>query len=82
MKPLTGVRIFTREEATKAAGEDPDYISRALFDAIVKGAFPQWDVFAQIMPPQEAETYKVNNFDPRRSSPRLTSPSSRLGGLR
>ena len=64
MKPRAGIKNFTREEATTIAGMDPDYTSRALFEAIENGEVPQWDVFAQIIPPQEAETYKVNIFDP------------------
>ena len=36
MKPESGVRTFTRKQATQKAGEDPDYMSRSLFDVIEK----------------------------------------------
>ena len=50
-KPESGVKTFTREEATRKAGEDPDYMSRSLFDQIELGAirpeaFPKWTVYA------------------------------------
>src|SRR5271155_5062365 len=64
MKPKAGVKNFTGEEATKLAGEDPDYTSRVLCNDIATGNFPSWHVFAQIMPPHDAEIYKVNIFDP------------------
>ncbi|MCJ1287164.1 hypothetical protein MMC26_006512 [Xylographa opegraphella] len=64
MKPKAGVANFTREEATRIAGEDPDFMSRSLFNAIAAKDFPVWDVYVQIIPPQEAQTYKVNIFDP------------------
>lgn len=68
LKPKDGVKNFTREEATKVAGEDPDFLSRSLYDAIENGKktknFPEWNVYAQIMRPDQAETYHTNVFDP------------------
>jgi catalase len=34
MKTQQGVKNFTREEATRIAGEDPDYMIRDMFEAI------------------------------------------------
>jgi catalase len=79
MKPCAGVKNFFRKEATKIAGEDPDYHSRALFDAIAKGDFPQWGVYAQIIPPYEAETYTINIFDPTIMISQKDYPSSHSG---
>jgi catalase len=67
MKSCAGVKIFFRKEATKFAGEDPDYHCRVLSDTIAKGDLPQWDVYAQIIPLREAETYKINIFDPTKA---------------
>ena len=64
MKPKAGVSNFTREEATQKAGEDPDWMSRQLFNAIEAKDFPQWDVYAQIIPWQDVASLKVNIFDP------------------
>ena len=51
MKPKSDVTTFTRKEATKKAGEDPDYMSRSLFDDIESKKFPKWTVSAQIIEP-------------------------------
>ena len=71
LKPVLGVKNFTREQATCEAGQDPDFHSRSLWQAIEDAKagkpgcqFPAWDVFAQIIPPVEAEKYPVNIFDP------------------
>ncbi len=85
MKPKDGVETFTREEATKKAGEDPDWMSRSLFDAIEAGnPFPQWDVFAQVISPALAETLSlkgVNIFDPTKVIPHSDCPLMRFGKI-
>ena len=60
---LQGVKNLTIEEADRLAGEDPDYATRDLFNAIEKGDFPKWQVCVQVMPEVEAASYKVNPFD-------------------
>src|SRR6476661_7482637 len=47
-KTKQGIKNFTRQEATKLAGEDPDYAQRDLFKAIESGDFPKWRVCVQI----------------------------------
>lgn len=58
-----GVKNLTNEEAGKLAGEDADYHRRDLFDAIEAGDFPSWTLKVQVMPYEDAKTYKVNPFD-------------------
>jgi catalase len=62
-KSRLGVVPMSAEEAEKLAGSDADYYRRDLFDAIERGDFPTWDVFVQIMPYAEAQTYRFNPFD-------------------
>jgi catalase len=38
-----------------------------LYEAIEKGNFPSWTVYAQVIPPLEAETYHTNIFDATRT---------------
>lgn len=58
-----GVHSFTNAEADAMAGEDSDWHRRDLFDAIAEGNHPQWDLFVQVMPYEEAKTYRFNPFD-------------------
>ena len=45
------------------AGEDPDYSTRDLWQAIIDKDFPEWKLSVQIMPENEAETYHWHPFD-------------------
>lgn len=58
-----GIKNLTNEEATRLAGEDPDYATRDLFESIDKGEFPSWTAYVQIMRPEEADNYKFDPFD-------------------
>jgi catalase len=43
--------------------EGADYHRRDLFEAIKRGDYPSWTLKVQIMPFEEAETYRFNPFD-------------------
>jgi catalase len=58
-----GIENFSADEATRLAGDDPDWATRDLFDNIEQGNFPRWNVYVQIMPELEAEHYRWNPFD-------------------
>ncbi|WP_137121055.1 catalase [Segeticoccus rhizosphaerae] len=58
-----GVDFLTQEEADRLAGEDGDYHTRDLYQAIERGEHPSWTLHMQIMPFEEAATYRFNPFD-------------------
>lgn len=62
-KSTLGNKTFTDEEAVKMAGENPNNATEDLFNAIDSGDYPEWDVFVQIMTPEEAEEYEFDPFD-------------------
>jgi catalase len=62
-KTKQGIKNFTRAEAVKLAGEDPDYSQRDLFKAIDGGDFPKWRVCVQLMTEAQAAKFKYNPFD-------------------
>ncbi|MGV8896750.1 MAG: catalase [Rhodoglobus sp.] len=62
-KSRQGVERMSAEEGEKLAGSDADYYRRDLHNAIETGDFPTWDVFVQIMPYEDAKTYRFNPFD-------------------
>ncbi|CAG8902110.1 unnamed protein product [Penicillium egyptiacum] len=63
IKTQQGIQNFSREEAAKVAGENPDYMIQDMFDAIERGDYPVWNIYVQLMSPEEAEKYEVNIFD-------------------
>lgn len=62
-KTEQGIENLTAEEAAKIAGVDPDYATRDLFEAIESGNYPAWRLYVQIMPLEDAKTYRFDPFD-------------------
>jgi catalase len=62
-KSEQGVKNMAPELAGKLAGDNPDYHTEDLFHAIDKGDFPAWRLHVQIMPFEDAETYRFDPFD-------------------
>lgn len=58
-----GVKGMSVEVAEQLAGQNPDYHTEDLFNAIEKGDFPAWRLYVQIMPLEEAKTYRYDPFD-------------------
>lgn len=63
VKTQQGIQNFTAADALRVAGEDPDYSSRDLSEAIERGDFPRWTLSVQIMPEYAADTYRIHPFD-------------------
>lgn len=62
-KTRQGWEYYSDEEAAAITGANADSSRSDLWDAIERGDFPIWDVYVQIMPFDEAETYRWNPFD-------------------
>lgn len=62
-KTEQGVKNLSPDVAAKLAGENPDYHTEDLFNAIEKGDFPSWKLYVQIMPLEDADTYHFDPFD-------------------
>jgi catalase len=62
-KTEQGVKNMAPDVAAKLAGENPDYHTEDLFNAIEKGDFPKWKLYVQIMPLEDANTYRFDPFD-------------------
>ncbi|OEH92079.1 catalase KatA [Bacillus solimangrovi] len=62
-KTEQGIKNLTSDVAAKLAGENPDYHTEELFNAIESGDHPEWKVYVQIMPEEDANTYRFDPFD-------------------
>ena len=62
-KTNQGIEFLTQAEADELAGTDGDYHRRDLWEAIEGGDHPSWSLKMQIMPFEEAKTYRFNPFD-------------------
>ncbi|UVI33552.1 catalase KatA [Paenibacillus spongiae] len=62
-KTEQGIRNLTEEVGRQLAGENPDHHTEDLFHAINNGDFPAWKLYVQIMPLEDADTYRFDPFD-------------------
>jgi catalase len=80
-KTVQGVENFDLEEAAAVAGEDPDFHRRDLFDAIAAGNAPEWRLEMQIMPFEDAASYRFNPFDLTKVWPHSDYPPITIGRM-
>ncbi|KAL9103751.1 MAG: hypothetical protein Q9163_001210 [Psora crenata] len=78
-----GQKQLTDTEATRLAGEDPDYSKRQLWDLIEDGQEVAWKANVQIMQPEEADPDKLgfDPFDVTKVWPRGQFPMHEFGRL-
>jgi catalase len=74
-----GVKNITNAEAVQIAGVDTDYYLRDLYEAIERGDTPKWTVLVQIMPYEDAKTYRYNPFDLTKIWPHADYPLIKVG---
>ncbi|KAJ2904288.1 hypothetical protein MKZ38_008347 [Zalerion maritima] len=86
MKPVLGIATFDAHQAQEKAGADAEFHSRELFEAIEKAQsnpdefpFPEWEVFAQIVTPEDLLTLSVNIFDATKTIPQSEVPLQKFG---
>ncbi|HEV3211983.1 MAG TPA: catalase [Acidimicrobiales bacterium] len=80
-KTNQGVDYLTQADADRIAGEDADYHQRDLYEAIERGDFPSWSLKMQIMPFDDAKTYRFNPFDLTKVWPHADYPLIDVGTL-
>jgi catalase len=76
-----GIEYFTQAEADQMAGKDTDYHQRDLYEAIKRGEYPSWSLKVQVMPFEEAKTYRFNPFDLTKVWPHADYPLHEVGKL-
>jgi catalase len=79
--PEQGVKTMSSADAKKLAGEQPDYHSSDMWDAIERGEHPVWTFSVQVMTPEEAEQYHINIFDTTKVWPHGDYPLRPLGKM-
>lgn len=50
--------MTTRSQQSYPVGNNPDWLTQDLFDTIESGDFPSWALYAQVLTPKQAETFK------------------------
>jgi catalase len=76
-----GIETFTQDEADQMAAMDTDYHQRDLFEHVAAGEYPSWTLKMQIMPFEEAATYRFNPFDLTKVWPHGDYPLHEVGRM-
>jgi catalase len=76
-----GVEFFTQHEADQMAAVDTDYHMRDLFEHIRDGDYPSWTLYVQVMPFDDAKTYRFNPFDLTKVWPHGDYPLIEVGRM-
>ena len=76
-----GVEFWTQAEGDRLAGTDPDYHTKDLYEAIERGDHPAWTLKMQIMPFEDAKTYRFNPFDLTKVWPHGDYPLIEVGTM-
>jgi catalase len=74
-----GIQNLTDEEAQALVGADRESNQRDLFESIERGEFPRWTLYVQIMPENEAGSYRINPFDLTKVWPKKDYPLIEVG---
>jgi catalase len=80
-KTEQGIQNLTRQEAERMKGLDPDHATRDLYQAIERGEYPAWKVYAQIMTPEQVEKYRFDSFDITKVWPHGDAPLNPVGRM-
>ncbi|MHB1597973.1 MAG: catalase [Acidimicrobiales bacterium] len=76
-----GIESFTDAEAKQVAAEDPDAHLRDLHESIARGDHPSWTLKVQVMPFEDATSYRFNPFDLTKVWPHGDYPLVTVGRL-
>ncbi|MBB3050054.1 catalase [Prauserella isguenensis] len=76
-----GIECFTQHEADQMAAADTDYHTRDLFEHIAAGDHPSWTLYVQIMPYEDAKTFRFNPFDLTKVWPHGDYPLIEVGRM-
>lgn len=80
-KTNQGIKNLSAARAGELAGEDPDYSTRDLYNAIAEGNYPSWTVYLQVMTFSEAEKHRWNPFDVTKVWPHSDFPLVPVGRM-
>lgn len=60
-EPLQGIKNLTTAQAQEIQGKNFNHATQDLYEAIEKGAYPEWELFVQLMPDHD---HPELDFDP------------------
>ncbi|WP_425458213.1 catalase [Collimonas rhizosphaerae] len=78
-KSQQGVKNLTRAEAAKVQGEDFNNLTDDLYAAIKRGEFPKWDLYVQVVKPEDLGKFAFDALDATKIWPGIAE--TRIGTM-
>jgi len=79
--PVAGTHSLVWDEAVKISGADSDFHRRDLWEAIEAGAFPEWELGAQIFTEEQATAFSFDVLDATKIVPEELVPVTPIGRM-
>jgi catalase len=80
-RPTIGSASVIWDEAVKINGADPDFHRRDLYEAIAKGAFPEWEFGVQAFDEEQAASFDFDILDATKIIPEEVIPIEVVGRM-
>ncbi|WP_281291158.1 catalase HPII [Paraburkholderia panacisoli] len=80
-RPVLGSYSLLWDEAQKLAGKDPDFHRRDLWEAIERGAFPEFELGVQIIEEEDEHKFDFDLLDPTKLIPEERVPVKIIGKM-
>jgi len=80
-KPALGTHALVWDEAQKLSGKDPDYHRRDLYDAIDTGAFPEYELYVQMINEEDEDKFDFDVLDATKIWPEEFIPPVKIGRM-
>ncbi len=78
-KTQQGIKNFSDADAARMTGEDPDFSTQDVIQAINRGENPKWTLFVQVMSEKDADTCRIHPFDLTKVWPHADYPLQEVG---
>ena len=79
--PVLGTHSLQWDEAQKIQGKDPDFNRRDLWEAIEKGAFPEYELGVQLVPEVDEHRFDFDLLDATKIIPEEEVPVQPVGKM-
>ncbi|MBT0810825.1 catalase [Litoribacter ruber] len=80
-KPLTDMASLVWDEAQKAAGKDPDFNRRDLWESIEMGNYPEFELCVQMIPEEDEHKFAFDILDATKLWPEELVPLKKVGKM-
>jgi catalase len=78
-KSLQGEKNLTAKDASAVQGKTFNHATEDLIDAINTGNFPKWDLYVQLLKPEQLDSFDFNPLDPTKVWPNV--PEVKVGTM-